>query len=227
MSLFTPVNAEDCKECLEHPSQIIETSMGPIEYAEKGEGPVLLSMHGGPGGYDQGLAISECFRLNGFKIIAPSRPGYLGTPLSSGQSLDAQADALAALLDALDLDKVAALGASAGGPSSYLLAQNHPDRVAALIEIDSVCMRYTKAEEISKAEEMLFLSKAGMWLMDFLMSHFPATMVKSFLQTESTLEKHEIHERVKHVLKDPAKLAMVEVLSQTMTMKYESNAKPG
>ena len=221
MNSYRPVKAEDYKECLGHPSQVVDTYVGPVEYADKGEGPVLLSVHGGPGGYDQGLAISECFRLNGFRVIAPSRPGYLGTPLSSGQSLESQADALAAMLDTLALDKVAVLGASAGGPSTYLLAQNHPDRVSALIEIDSVCMRYTKADEISKAEELLFLSKAGMWLMDFLMSHFPATMVKSFLQTESTLDKHEIRERVKHVLKDPAKLAMVEVLSNTMTINYE------
>ncbi|WP_320173071.1 alpha/beta hydrolase [Maridesulfovibrio sp.] len=221
MNPYRPAKAEDYKECLGHPSQVVDTSVGPVEYADMGEGSVLLSVHGGPGGYDQGLAISECFRLNGFRVIAPSRPGYLGTPLSSGQSLESQADALAAMLDTLGLDKVAVLGASAGGPSTYLLAQNHPDRVSALIEIDSVCMRYTKADEISKAEELLFLSKAGMWLMDFLMSHFPAAMVKSFLQTESTLDKHEIRERVKHVLKDPAKIAMVEVLSNTMTTNYE------
>lgn len=221
MRSFVPVTAEDCKECIKHPSKVIETAVGPMEYSEKGEGPVLLSVHGGPGGYDQGLAISECFRLNGFRVIAPSRPGYLGTPLSSGQSLVGQADALAALLDALGLDRVAVLGASAGGPPTYLLAQNHPDRVAALVQLDSVCMRYTKADEISKAEQVLFLSKAGVWFIDFLMSHFPATMVKSFLQTESTLDRHEIHERVKHVVSDPAKLAMVEVLSHTMTVQYD------
>ncbi|WP_319762171.1 alpha/beta hydrolase [Maridesulfovibrio sp.] len=221
MTSFLPVKAEDYKKCMEQRPVTIETSMGPVEYAARGEGPVLLSVHGGPGGYDQGLAISESFRLNGFRIIAPSRPGYLGTPLSSGQSLESQGDALAALLDVLGLDRVAVLGASAGGPSTYLMAQNHPDRVSALIEIDSVCMRYTKADEISKAEELLFMSKAGMWLMDFLMSHFPAAMIKSFLQTESSLAEHEIRERVRQVLKDPAKLAMVEVLSRTMTTRYE------
>ena len=36
-------------------SQIIQTSRGPIEYATAGEGPVVLGVHGSPGGFDQTL----------------------------------------------------------------------------------------------------------------------------------------------------------------------------
>ncbi|MHA1137492.1 MAG: hypothetical protein ACTSSE_13485, partial [Candidatus Thorarchaeota archaeon] len=36
-------------------SKVATTSAGEIEYALKGSGPVLLMLHGGPGGYDQGL----------------------------------------------------------------------------------------------------------------------------------------------------------------------------
>ena len=35
-------------------SEIAETALGEIEYILKGEGPVVLALHGGPGGYDQG-----------------------------------------------------------------------------------------------------------------------------------------------------------------------------
>src|SRR5688500_8437741 len=34
-------------------SKIAITPYGPIEYAMSGAGPVVLCMHGGPGGYDQ------------------------------------------------------------------------------------------------------------------------------------------------------------------------------
>lgn len=221
MDPFISLTSDDLSGCIEYPSEIIETSVGPVEYAIRGEGPVLVAVHGGPGGYDQGLLLAECFRKNGFKIVALSRPGYLRTPLECGASKEGQAGAVAALIDALGLVRPAVVGASAGGPSSYLLAQLYPDKVGALLEIDSVCQRYTKGQELNKAEEMIYLSKTGLWLMDFFMRHFPATMVKGFLETESTLEKHELGERVKEVLKDPVKLAFVQEMSKTMLNEYE------
>jgi hypothetical protein len=60
--------------------QIAAATAGPIEYAEQG-GPALLSIHGAGGGYDQGLADVADLVGDGFRIIAPSRFGYLGTPI--------------------------------------------------------------------------------------------------------------------------------------------------
>ncbi len=221
MPTFVPVTAEDYAACLQYPPSTIQTSAGAVEYAMRGEGPVLLTVHGGPGGYDQGLALGELFRKNGFSVLAMSRPGYLGTSLDTGASLEGQADALAAFLDALGLDKVAVCGASAGGPPSYLLAQRHPDRVVALLEIDSVSTDYAKAREINRTEEVLFLSKPGLWIMDFLTRHFPEAMVKALLQSESDLEGHELGERARHIVADPAKLAFVQLLARTMSHDWD------
>ena len=40
-------------------SLIAETPCGPIEYADRGRGIPVLSIHGSGGGYDQGLVIGE------------------------------------------------------------------------------------------------------------------------------------------------------------------------
>jgi 2-hydroxy-6-oxonona-2,4-dienedioate hydrolase len=48
-----------------------------------------------------------------------SRFGYLRTPLPADASAEAQAEAHACLLDALNIPRAAILGASAGAPSSY------------------------------------------------------------------------------------------------------------
>jgi len=215
------LTAEDCQKCLTYPSKTIQTSKGMIEYADHGQGPVLLAVHGGPGGYDQGLGIGEIFRKAGFRIIAASRPGYLGTPLSVGKTAEEQGDALAALIDAIGLDKVAVVGCSAGGPSSYQFAERHPNKVAALIEIDSVTIKYVKSQELSKTQETIYLSKPGMWPIDFFMRHFPAAAVKNLLQTESSLDKHELGKRVKEIIKDENKLAFMNFLFQTMSQKYD------
>jgi len=217
-AIHFPTPAE-LKECLTHPPQVIETAKGPVEYAERGQGPPLLSVHGGPGGCDQGLGLGEFFQVNGFKIIAPSRPGYLGTPLDSGRTPEEQAEVLAALLDALQLRQVPVIGASAGGPSSYLLAARFPDKVSCLIEIDSVCLSYKP--DISPLEEKLYLSKTGIWLLGFILDHFPAAMVKSFLQTESTLDREEIAARAQHIVQDAGKFAFLRFLMATMSQRFQ------
>jgi pimeloyl-ACP methyl ester carboxylesterase len=114
-------------------SKLAETSAGVIEYATRGGGPAVLALHGAGGGYDQGLMIAGAFLGDGFKVIAPSRFGYLRTPVPRDASPAAQADAHAALLTALGLDRAIVLGLSAGAVSATQLALRHPDRVAALI----------------------------------------------------------------------------------------------
>ncbi|MDY6796419.1 MAG: hypothetical protein SWK76_14260 [Actinomycetota bacterium] len=77
--------------------------------------PQVLSVHGVPGGYDQAIMLGRPFTKNGFATICPSRPGYLRTPLSTGRTIEEQADAMAALLDYLELEKVGVVCCSAGG----------------------------------------------------------------------------------------------------------------
>lgn len=214
---------DELNTCLTQPGRVIDTAKGPVEYAERGAGPPLLCIHGGPGGYDQGLGIGEFFQVNGFKIIAPSRPGYLGTPLTTGSTPAEQAGALASLLDALHIKAAAVIGASAGGPASYMLAALYPDKVSALIEIDSVCLSYKP--DITPMDEKLYLSRAGIWLMGFLLEHFPEATVKSFLHTESTLDRHEISERAKHILQDASKFAYLNLLMATMSQRFDQRQK--
>jgi len=113
--------------------QFIDSPYGPIEFAEAGDGPAVLFIHGAGGGFDQGLGLGAAFLGDDYRVIAPSRFGYLGTPLPGEASPEAQADAHLRLLDALHLDRVPVIGVSAGGPSAMQLALRHPDRCAALV----------------------------------------------------------------------------------------------
>lgn len=120
------------RESVDGCSTIAETSAGEIEYAETGEGEPMLVIHGAGGGYDQGLLIASDFGKD-HRVIAPSRFGYLKTPVPEDYSPAAQADAHAALLDFLDVPRAIVVAASAGAPSAIELALRHPDRVSALI----------------------------------------------------------------------------------------------
>jgi 2-hydroxy-6-oxonona-2,4-dienedioate hydrolase len=115
-------------------SRVLATPCGEIEVAERGSGPPVLVVHGSGGGFDQGLALAEAFAPPGLRVIAPSRFGYLRTPLPADPAPAAQADAFACLLDALRIDgAVAVIGVSAGAMSAAQFALRHPQRTRALV----------------------------------------------------------------------------------------------
>lgn len=123
------------REAAQQGSAIAQTAAGPIEYAERGAGAPLISIHGAGGGFDQGLANAAELMGEGFHVIAPSRFGYLRTPVPADASAAAQADAHAALLSQLKVSSAIVVGVSAGARSAIQLALRHPERVAALILI--------------------------------------------------------------------------------------------
>jgi len=120
------------RQAISH-SQLAQTRLGPIEYADAGDGTPVLSIHGAGGGFDQGLSFSADLLGSGYRVIAPSRFGYLRTPVPADASPATQAEAHIAVLDALHIDKAIVVGVSAGARSAIELAVRHPDRVLALI----------------------------------------------------------------------------------------------
>ncbi len=120
-------------------SSIANTSLGPIEYVLRGQnGPIILFLHGILGGYDQ--APTEAPK--GYRLLAPSRPGYLSTPLDVGDTPKEQAKAYAVLLNTLGIEEVVVIGASAGGPSAIFFASMYPQRTLALIALESIVHSY-------------------------------------------------------------------------------------
>ncbi len=114
-------------------SFIANTKYGRIEYGREGTGRPALVIHGVGGGYDQGLYLAREMLGKGFDVIAPSRFGYLRTPIPSDASHVAQAHAHAELLDKLDVQKTIVMGVSAGAPSAIEFASRYPDRTTALV----------------------------------------------------------------------------------------------
>jgi pimeloyl-ACP methyl ester carboxylesterase len=121
----------------QHP-QVALTATGPVQYATRGTGRDVLAIHGIMGGFDAGLRLAASLLPRDCRVIAPSRFGYLGTPMPEAPTVAMQADAHAGLLDRLGLRRVAVLAASAGGASALQLAIRHPERVTALILVSSV-----------------------------------------------------------------------------------------
>ncbi|MCR2784606.1 MULTISPECIES: alpha/beta hydrolase [unclassified Microbacterium] len=204
-----PTPAE-LRACLAESPRTVTTAVGPVEYAERGDGEPVLSIHGTLGGWDQGLVSAEFLRVNGFRIIAPSRPGYLGTPLASGRTFAEQGDALAALLDALDVDSIIVLALSGGGPAAYELAARHRDRVARLVQVDAVCIpgRIPRAAVRIAARDGL--AKAQLWLL----RHAPKTTLAALLRMSGIDSGKIVARRAAALAAVPGRIAPLEVTLQ-------------
>jgi pimeloyl-ACP methyl ester carboxylesterase len=110
----------------------VATRWGSVEYAAQGDGEPILVLHGIFGGCDSGLLGARDL-CDDRRVIAVSRFGYLGSDLPLEATSEDQADALVALLDALDLEAVDVVGISAGATAALQLARRHPDRVKHLV----------------------------------------------------------------------------------------------
>lgn len=119
-------------------SEVVNLPAGEMEFALRGTGEPVLIFHSAPGGYDQAVALAGFLADAGFQILAPSRPGYLRTPISTGPSPDKLAEASAQLLEHLKIPKVGVIGFGWGASAAIEFARLFPDRATALILVSPV-----------------------------------------------------------------------------------------
>lgn len=115
----------------------VDVQLPPFAWREQGEGAVVLLLHG-----LGGSRISwepQMGALGDRRTIAWDMPGYgEATPLPDGPlTWPAVADAAAALLDAIGVERAHVVGISMGGMIAQHLAARHPRRVWSLTLLSS------------------------------------------------------------------------------------------
>lgn len=114
-----------------------KTKVGIVEYVDIGTGPVVVSLHGAMGGYDQSLFLAQTIGGPGYRYLCVSRPGYFATPLTVGRSPEQQGDLVAALLEALNISQAGVIAVSGGGPSAVQFGLRHPDLAKGLVLVST------------------------------------------------------------------------------------------
>lgn len=197
--------------------RVIETAAGKAEFdLTEGDGPVVLASHGGIGGVDQARLMMNWLDPAEYRLLSVSRPGYLGTPLASGRSFEEQADLFAALLDALGIERTAVVALSAGGPPGYLLAARHPDRVSALVAIDSVSGYYRMPETAGPVTQAIFMSQMGQKLVKMIGQRKPSWLLRQTFQGTGYYNKQQTQAHVDFSLDSPQALDFIRGFMDTM-----------
>jgi pimeloyl-ACP methyl ester carboxylesterase len=186
---------------------VVDTPGGPMQYLEIGSGSPVLFVHGSPGGCDAGELMTRFLVATGFRVVCPSRPGYLDTPLDDENATPgAQAEMYRGVMDSLGIDRFGVVCWSGGGPSSYLLAAAHPERVSALVPIAAISGRHTIPRTFSGH---ILERRYGKWIIDEMARHSGKALVKATLGEEGTFDKHQLETLVDEVWADEGKRAFV------------------
>jgi 2-hydroxy-6-oxonona-2,4-dienedioate hydrolase len=196
-------------------SKTIETSFGTLEYAEMGEGEPMLIVHGAAGGFDQGIDMTGAMARRGYRLIAPSRFGYLRSTMPGNLTAPMQADAYAELLDRLGIDKANVVGISAGAWSCIQFAIRHPERCRALVLLAPAdYLPAGTSIQGGVVARAIFNSDFVAWAALKLMPIMPGRMTRMMLGTDSAVlrnaepnEKARVQQILEHLLPVRARLA--------------------
>jgi len=132
--IYSARAAKRAEEQVPMDGRIVTAGPYRLHVTEQGEGRPLLLIHG-LGAQLRSFAQAMVDALaSDHRVIRVDRPGSgYSPPLPSGsQRLADQADAIAALIDELALDRPILVGHSLGGALSLTVAQRHPGKVGGL-----------------------------------------------------------------------------------------------
>lgn len=209
---------------LDERATVLHTERGDVQLAREGQGPPVLTIHGGPGGFDLGLAWCRHLRDGGCELLAPSRPGYLRTPLHTGRSPESQADLYAAILDTLNIERAAILGFSSGGPSAVHFAARHPGRTTALF-LDAAILLPFKPP-INALQRATIESSFLVWLSYQIVSRQPKLMTRFTVDGVSDgLNKEQKKAATSWITSNPTRLESLQ--DQFATIAPRKYRKPG
>ena len=177
------------------PQNIAQTVKGPIEYRLEGNGPTIVVLNGGHCSRETRLSHERLIEHR-FSVLTPSRPGYDSTPPEVGTTAQAAADALAALLDTLQISTVDVIGISAAGPTALAFVQQHPGRTRKLVLESAVA---TDWDEQTKRRSRIGFGRAAKvtWaFMHWMLKFFPSMIIKALLHDLTVLDVNMVLQRM-------------------------------
>jgi haloalkane dehalogenase len=126
------------------PTYVLDHDNGRLAVTDIGEGPPLLFVHVGSWSF---VWRDVLMRLqHDFRCVTVDAPGCgLSDRTQTAPTLAEAADAVAAVVDGLQLRDVTLVAHDLGGPAGFLAAARRADRIAALVAVNCFAWRPTGA----------------------------------------------------------------------------------
>ena len=122
------------------PTYSLETGTGRIAVTDIGHGPTLLFVHVGTWSFVWRDVIARL--QNDFRCVSIDAPGSgLSDRVESAATLTHAAEAVTAVVDALQLNDITLVAHDLGGPAGFHAASRRADRFAALVSVNCFAWR--------------------------------------------------------------------------------------
>lgn len=121
----------------EHRVPVNGRTLAVLESGDE-SGRAVVAIHGTPGSGLPWRGLVEDAEARGIRLLAYDRPGYGGSDRHPGRTVADAAGDVAAIADALGIDRFAVEGGSGGGPHTLACAALLADRVVAAASLAGV-----------------------------------------------------------------------------------------
>jgi pimeloyl-ACP methyl ester carboxylesterase len=128
---------------------------------------------------------------------------------------------MAAVLDALGIERVGVMGTSGGGPTALQFALRHPKRTWALVMQSAISQRYVEPHRSTNSLlGRVIFSRCPGWLVDFggwsticlLAKYWPGMLVRTLLYPSEDLDQAKAEARRAYVRRRPEQMAVMRGL---------------
>jgi pimeloyl-ACP methyl ester carboxylesterase len=195
----------------------LETS-GWVEYDATGQGKPVVLLHAFP--LSRAMWRPQVEALQGeCRLVVPDLRGFGGTgPFTGAPSVEAMADDVAALLEALAVRKPVVLGGlSMGGYVALAFARRHPTRLRALVLADTRAEPDTPEGKANRNQTIAFAQ-----------THSAAEVIEQMLPKllgeETRRMRPEVGEEVRQIAAAQSPAAIVAALQ---ALRDRPDARPG
>jgi pimeloyl-ACP methyl ester carboxylesterase len=194
-------------------------------YYEGGQGPTMVLLHGYAARKEVWLDTAKDLTTH-FHVIAADLPGWGESSRNDGgnYNVDAQSARLDAFLTALNLRGVVLVGHSMGGAITGTYAAEHPERVASLILVDSLGLKFKENAFVREVESgknpFVFDDRAGFersTALAFLHpKHVPGRIVDAFVNDNK--RNRDFLMRTFEQLRDPSQALALDARIGKLSM---------
>lgn len=178
-----------------------------VQYTDIGKGFPVIHSHGSPTSADSGVrAFRPLTEMTNIRLLTPARPGFLGTPLSIGQSIGEQADLFVNLMDKLQIPQAFLFSWSSGGPPAIAAAAKYPKRFKGLILYSSLAHQW---EFKMSLLDKLMIKDPGIWMIELIRKRNPEKFRENICKSSGW--DYNV------LKKDPKSIKMIDTFFEFMT----------
>lgn len=162
-----------------------------IAYSAQGKGPAIVLLHGFCEDSTIWSDLQPALAESGFQVVCIDLPGFGGSDPVPGATIEQYAEAVSAVVDALELSVFVLIGHSMGGYTALAYAEQYPKRLAGMGLFHSHPYADSDTKKEARQKNIQFIESHGHIM--FVKQLIPVLFAPAFAASNSYLIGKLVH----------------------------------